>query len=75
MRELKTSGTNEGNKKRNMKGTFDYNAEVFFKKKPPLGFYDVSADEKYNVEDPRFSTIIEQVECEKRFNNDDQLRK
>ncbi|KAK1308208.1 Cell division cycle 5-like protein [Acorus calamus] len=59
-RELKAAGIDNGQWKGKRKG-IDYNAEIPFMKKPPLGFFDVT-DEDRPVEQPKFPTTIEELE-------------
>ncbi|XP_047980696.1 cell division cycle 5-like protein [Salvia hispanica] len=72
-RELKAAGINLRHKKRK-RGGIDYNAEIPFEKRPPPGFYDI-ADEDRPAELVKFPTTIEELEGERRVDNEARLRK
>ncbi|KAL5717715.1 Cell cycle serine/threonine-protein kinase cdc5/MSD2 [Ranunculus cassubicifolius] len=75
LRELKAAGID--NKKRKRNGGVDYNAEIVFEKKAPLGFYDVSEDDENNVsvEEMRFPVSIDELEGKRRIDEEAKLRK
>ncbi|KAK4480457.1 hypothetical protein RD792_013530 [Penstemon davidsonii] len=72
-RELKAAGINIRNRRRKRKG-IDYNAEIPFEKRPPPGFYDI-ADEDRPAELVKFPTTIEELEGERRVDQEARLRK
>ncbi|KAK1390138.1 Cell division cycle 5 [Heracleum sosnowskyi] len=70
-RELKAAGID---RKRKRNGIVDYNDEIPFEKKPPLGFYNV-ADEIQQVEHAKFPTTVDEIQGEKRCYKEARLRR
>jgi pre-mRNA-splicing factor CDC5/CEF1 len=73
MRELKAAGIDNRHKKRKRKG-IDYNAEIPFEKRPPLGFYDTVGEDR-PLEHVQFPTTIEELKGKRRVDVEAQLRK
>jgi hypothetical protein len=60
-RELKAAGIELRTKKRRT-GFMDYNAEIPFEKRPAVGFFDPSADDKFKASDQFVKRSLQQLE-------------
>lgn len=73
-RELKAAAGGFNVLRKRKHNGIDYNVEIPFQMKPPLGFYHVT-NETQIVEPLKFPTIIEQLEGEKRSYKEARLRR
>jgi pre-mRNA-splicing factor CDC5/CEF1 len=53
----------------------DYNAEIPFEKRPAVGFFDPSADDKFKASDQFVKRSLQQLEPEKRMDKEMEERK
>lgn len=61
--------------KKRRTGFMDYNAEIPFEKRPALGFFDPSADDKFKASDQFVKRSLQQLEPEKRMDKEMEERK
>nr|WRO64633.1 MYB transcription factor protein [Rosa persica] len=79
-RELKAAGIDDKstwNQQKRKRNGIDYNAEIPFEKKPPLGFYDVGDEDREVVleQHDQFPLTIEEREGNRRVDVEAELRK
>ncbi|XP_062014423.1 cell division cycle 5-like protein [Rosa rugosa] len=79
-RELKAAGIDDKstwNQQKRKRNGIDYNAEIPFEKRPPLGFYDVGDEDREVVleQHDQFLLTIEELEGKRRVDVEAELRK